>query len=115
MADLVSSIMEEVVEEMDSDPYDINDGECGVFARKVKEKLESEGIECERPVENYIIKDCVEKSYASHRWVYVPSTDKNYDAECTEGVDNALNLPIFKKIDDVWDEEEVIESKYTNG
>lgn len=113
MDNLVSSIMKEVVEEMDSDPYDINDGECSVFARKAKDKLESKGLEAERPIENYIIENCLEKSYASHRWVYVPETGKNYDAECTEGVENALDLPIFRKIDDVWDEEEVIENKYT--
>lgn len=111
----VSGVMKETVEELDCDPYDINDGLCGEFARIAKSKLEKDDIEAERPTENYVIRDALEKSYVSHRWVYVPDTGKNYDAECTEGVHNAVNLPIFQKIDDVWDEDEIIESRFTEG
>lgn len=113
MEKLVTDILNSIVEEMEEDPYDINDGACGEFARRAKERLGDEGIKAERPVDKYIIEDCFEKGYAAHEWVYVPSTGKNYDAECTEGVQNALDLPIFKKIDYAWDEDEVIENRFT--
>lgn len=111
----IQKIVKDTILEMNCNPYDINDGRCGEFASRVADKLESIGIECERPCEDYAIKNCYNKNYTSHYWVYIPKTGKNYDAECPEGVKNAVELPIFQSINDVWEEDEVLDNKYTNS
>lgn len=114
LEDRIEEIIQDTISEMDCDPYDINDGRCGEFAKRVAEKLENIGIECERPCEDYVIRNCYNKNYTSHYWVYVPKLGKNYDAECPKGVKNAVELPIFQKINDVWEEDEVLDNKYTS-
>lgn len=110
----IEKIIRNTISEMDSEPYDINNGQCGGFAKIVADKLEEIGVDSKRPCEDYIIEDCYDKNYTSHYWVYVPKTGKNYDAECPEGVKDATKLPIFQKIDDVWSEDEVLDNRYTS-
>lgn len=70
-------------------PYKINDGNCEDWAYDVKKRIGSDhAVEVWETVFDY--------ADTSH--VFLCIDGKFYDAECPEGVDDAMELPIFKKI-----------------
>lgn len=71
-------------------PYEINNGDCDRFADAVCSKVKGTEVritEFEDEFEGY--------HWVGHFWVEYKG--KHYDAECPDGVDNFLDLPIFQK------------------
>lgn len=71
-------------------PYDINNGECDRLTQIVCDSINGAGwraTEFEDEFEGY--------NWVGHVWIEYRG--KHYDAECLEGVDNFLDLPIFQR------------------
>lgn len=75
-------------------PIEINSGLCGDLTQLVCDAVEdadwatTEQIEDKLEDEGY--------HWIGHVWVVYQ--DKHYDAECIDGVDNFLDLPIFQRV-----------------
>jgi hypothetical protein len=94
----ITEAINQTIQEFMEEPYNINCGLCEDFAMCILDKL---GIESGSSEETYELgTNNLEPEFADflpgHVWIV--HKGKCYDAECPEGVDNFLLLPIFKRI-----------------
>jgi hypothetical protein len=94
----ITDVINQTIREFQEDPYHINCGLCEEFAMKVLDKM---GIKSGDSEETYELgTNNLEPEFADflpgHVWIV--HKGKCYDAECSEGVDTFLLLPIFKNI-----------------
>ena len=78
---------------LNSLPYDINCGECEDFAMAVIEQIPEAEEQCSEIFAEFGV-------LPGHMWVEFRG--KHYDAECSEGVENWQDLPIFVNLN--WKE-----------
>lgn len=71
-------------------PYNINDGECDAWAQEVMDLLEDSKHE----VEIWETVFC----FADTTHVFLRVDGKFYDAECLQGADDHMELPIFANL-----------------
>ena len=82
------------------EPFDINCGKCEEFAQDLLDVFGKGELVCTESYVDYISYEENEPSvepetrnFPGHVWIFFD--DKHYDAECPEGVENFMNLPIF--------------------
>jgi hypothetical protein len=79
--------------EWNHSPREINQGMCGEFAHRVQQSFDKACMTgCE--IDGH---DVLHDKWGNHQWVYDPVTDKHYDAECPEGVDDWKQLPFYNR------------------
>lgn len=99
MAQRISDVIREVLDEGDIPPKAVNRGECDPFAVEVVQRLDTEDVWTmytrELPEEDLHSHKPDVSPEPIHTWV----TDgtKHYDAECPDGVERWQELPIFQR------------------
>ena len=85
---LMRQAINDTTREMGMPPYEINNSQCEEFALKIVSKVKGAEDVC---TENFVEFG----SLPGHVWILFEG--KHYDAECIDGVDNFLELPIFQR------------------
>jgi len=86
-------IIKETAAGWGKDPYDINNGDCDAFMTEVIKKtgwhhnkigdLTSDNFVCQRELPDHI---------------WIDFNNRHFDAECPEGVNNWMDLPLFARV-----------------
>ncbi len=113
MTTKIEKIILESVKKFNQSPYIINNGNCDLFAQYVIEKMGGEtnslyGLASDMFGDFGVLNKNFKSKYGnapkkvkrkinlnSHVWIYYRG--RHYDAETPKGVQNFLNLSIFKK------------------
>lgn len=85
---VIKTVISNVIKQMGMSPYEINNSRCEDFALKIASKVKGAVDVC---TENFVEFG----SLPGHVWILFER--KHYDAECIDGVDNFLELPIFQR------------------
>jgi hypothetical protein len=86
----MKEILQRAIGELGMFPEDINNGYCDAFAALVAEELTA----CDMFCADY---DCdCDSDDRTRAHVWIRYEGKHYDAECLEGVESFLDLPIFR-------------------
>ena len=88
----IKRIIEETIKQWDISPYDINNGECEDFAMEILDKMGGYSEDITKVcTQNFVDFGSLD---LGHVWILYKG--KHYDAECSNGVKDWKNLPIFK-------------------
>ncbi|MFC1719437.1 hypothetical protein ACFL6S_37655 [Candidatus Poribacteria bacterium] len=90
----MKDIMIDTIEQMKMKPYDINNGNCDEFAQIICDRVEGAEIRA----------TSIDDDFEGYRWVghiWIEYQGRHYDAEHIEGAENFLDLPIFRRAEEV--------------
>lgn len=91
----LSEILKDVTDNFEESPFEINNGCCEEWAEQVLERINQEKSSIFSDFGRW---DTVPfLADTNHAFIFVDG--KFYDAECLEGVEDYMQLPIFKKLD----------------
>lgn len=87
----ISQRIHNLISQYDSSPYEINNGRCEGFMKKIVNQVPLSEECCT----GFVLENDYMK-YPIHVWIYYDN--KHYDAEAPQGVDEFQKLPFFSNI-----------------
>lgn len=104
MVNDISITINDLIKNYNVSPYEINNGLCEDFMKKVTSEISSSEECCT----GFVLKNEYMK-YPIHVWIYYEG--KHYDAEAPQGVSDFQELPFFSNIN--VEDSDILENKFT--
>ena len=88
---MITPVIQDVLAEMDGDPFNINDGRCEEFMQRVVRRVPGAEERCSA----MMVQDGMHPVFGGHVWVYFDG--RHYDAETPDGVRDWRALPFMDR------------------